>query len=214
MTAVNEGFDLLNIKGVDRKVQHLFSGVLLEDDQGRLWSNFFDGNGNIVDQEVLTISKLKLSSCGILHFSSVNPLSARSLYISDSVTNLIFFVQSYASRFTWEYAAFMVTGAKLERNLFIETVRKFPFVKKFYAIYGHSLVGRIRDCKVQHWLNEKDCLFRLDGGEVVANYKGDDFFLAVGEFSLRNHLRQLGTRQTLSAKKPKNKMVYNFNFSI
>src|SRR5690554_1270854 len=104
--ADKEGFELLDIKGVDRKVQHLFSDVLQEDDQGRLWANYSDGTGHIVDQEVLSISKVKLSSGGILHFSPAHPLSARTLYISDSVANMIFFVQSYAKRFCWDYAAF------------------------------------------------------------------------------------------------------------
>src|SRR5690606_41864314 len=119
MKADKEGFDLLNIKGVDRKVQHLFSDVLQEDDHGRLWANYNDGSGNIVDQEVISLSKLKFSSCGILHFSTANPLSAKTLYISDSIANLIFFAQSYASRFSWDYVAFIVSGAKLERILFM-----------------------------------------------------------------------------------------------
>jgi hypothetical protein len=203
MMADKEGFDLLDIKGVDRKVQHLFSEVLEEDELGRLWVNYYDENSIIVDHEVLSLSKLKYASGGIFSFSQAHPLSARTLYISDSVTNLIFFVQSYASRFSWNYAAFMATGAKLKRDLFIDTVQKFPSVKKYYAIFGRSLIGRIRDCKVQHWLNGKDCSFNTDGDIVVANYKGANFYLEIGEFSLRNHLRQLGLRHSLATFKPR-----------
>src|SRR5690554_4327590 len=99
MMAVKEGFDLLDIKGVDRRIQHLFSKVLREDTLGRLWVNYYDGNGKIIDQEVLSLSKLKVSSGGILHFSTAHPLSVKNLYISDSVASLIFFTQNYASRF-------------------------------------------------------------------------------------------------------------------
>src|SRR5690606_6805020 len=197
MMADKEGFELLDIKGVDRKIQHLFSEVLHEDKLGRLWVNYYDGSGNIVDQEVISLSRLKFSSCGIFHFSPANPLSVRALYISDSVANLIFFVQSYASRFTWDYAAFIATGAKVARDLFMEAVGKYPYGKMHYTVYGHSLIGRIRDCKVQHWLNGDDCSFRLDGDTVVACYQGKDFLLLTSEFSLRNHMRQLVVRQSL-----------------
>lgn len=213
MMADKEGFELLDIKGVDRKVQHLFFEVLREDTLGRLSVNYNDGSANIVAQEVISLSKLKFASLGILHFSSANPLSARTLYISDSVANLIFFVQSYASRFSWDYAAFLATGAKLERGLFMEAVGKYPYVKKHYAVYGHSLIGRVRDCKVQHWLNGEDCYFRIDRDRVVANYHGEDFMLPVSEFSLRNHMRQLVVRQSLKTKKSKNKSIENFNLS-
>lgn len=214
MMAAKEGFDLLDIKGVDRKVQHLFSDVLREDELGRLWVNYYGGNGNVVDHEVISLFKLKFSSCGILHFSRANPMSARTLYISDSVANLIFFSQSYAGRLSWEYAAFIATGAKLEKQLFMATVERYPNVKKHYTVYDHSLIGRIRDCKVQHWLNGGDCFFRVDGNEVVAYYQSEEYLIPVGKFSLRNHMRQLGIRQTLSAKKPQNKLVENFYCSI
>src|SRR5690606_24876451 len=203
MKADKEGFELLDIKGVDRKVQHLFSEVLREDELGRLWANYYGGNGDIVDHEVISLSKLKFSSCGILHFSPASPLSARTLYISDSVANLIFFSQSYAGRLSWEYAVFIATGAKLERSLFMEAVGKYPYVKKHYAVFGNSLIGRVRDCKVQHWLKGEDCLFRLKGETVVACYRNKVFSLPVDDFSLRNHLRQLVIRQTLITKKSK-----------
>lgn len=198
MKADKEGFELLDIKGVDRKVQHLFSEVLREDELGRLWANYYGGNGDIVDHEVISLSKLKFSSCGILHFSPASPLSARTLYISDSVANLISFAQSYDSRFSWDYAVFIATGAKLERSLFMETVGKYPQIKKHYTIFDHSLIGRIRDCKVQDWLNGEDCFFTVVGEDVVANYHGEVFMLPVREFSLRNHLRKLRIRQTLT----------------
>lgn len=214
MKADKEGFDLLNIKGVDRKVQHLFSEVLHEDDHGRLWANYSDGKGNIIDHEIWSISKLKLSSGGILSFSTASPLSARSLYISDSVANLIFFVQSHASRFSWDYAAFVATGAKLDRDLFMMAVGKYPYVKKHYAVFDHSLIGRVRDCKVQHWLKGGECLFRVDGEMVVANYRNKCFFLPIGEFSLRNHLRQVRVGQILATYKPTNETNNFWGYSV
>lgn len=201
--AVKEGFELLDIKGVDRKVQHLFSNILHEDKLGRLWVNYYDGSGNIVDQEVISLSKQKFSSGGILHFSPANPLSARTLYISDSVANLIFFVQSYASRFSWDYAVFIATGAKLERGLFMEAVGKYSYIKKHGAVFGHSLIGRVRDCKVQHWLKGENCSFRVEGDVLVSFYQNKNYSLPVREFSLRNHLRNLRIRQTLTTFKPR-----------
>lgn len=108
----------------------------------------------------------------------------------------------------------MATGAKLERQHFMDTIQIYPFVKKQYTIYGNSLIGRIRDCKVQHWLNGEDCLFRVDGEVVVAKYRSRDFSCLVNEFSLRNHLRQISVSQTLSALKPKNTKAGQFTTAL
>lgn len=210
MEIIKESYDLLDLKGVDRKVQHLFSKVFQEDDVGRLYANYYDGQGAIVDREVLSVSRLKFSSGGIADFSTVNPPFVRSLFISDSFTNLMFFVKGYHNNFNLEYSAFMATGAGLDKGLFLETIQKYPAVKKFYSIYGNSIFGKIKDCKVQHWIHGKDCLFRIEGDVVVSLFGSQEFKMEATKLTLRDHLRQLSVRQTLNTKKPKNKSIENF----
>jgi|SRR5690554_3708863 len=209
MEIIKENYDLLDLKGVDRKIQHLFSKVLQEDDLGRLYANYYDGQGAFVDREVLSVARLKFSSGGIADFSTVKPFFVRSLFISDSFTNLMFFIKGYHNNFNLEYSAFMATGSRLDKGLFLETVQKYPAVKKFYSIYGNSLLGKIKDCKVQHWIHGNDCLFRIDG-DMVISFRDQEFKMPARKFTLRDHLRQLSVRQTLNTKKPKNKSVENF----
>jgi hypothetical protein len=210
MKIIKEGFDLLDVKDVDIKVQHLFLDVIYEDDYGRLFTDYKDGNGSIVDREVLSISRLKFSFGGIVDFSSVKSHLVSTLYISDSVTNLVFFIKNKYNSLNLDYAAFIATGSGLDKNLFLATIHKYPAVKKHYTIYGNSLIGKIKDCKVQHWLNGEDCLYRIDGELVISRYQDRDFILSAQEFTLRNHLPQLSVRQTLSTYKPKNKKLDNF----
>jgi len=210
MKIIKEGFDLLDIKGVDRKVQHLFSDVIYEDDYGRLFTDYKDRKGSIVDREVLSISRLKFSFGGIVDFSTVKPPFARTLYISDSVTNLVFFTKNKYNSLNLDYSGFIATGSGLDKNLFLEVILKYPAVKKHYTIYGNSLLGKIKDCKVQHWLNGEDCLYRIEGESVVSHYQARGLSLPIREFNLRNHLRQLSVRQSLSTYKLKNKKLDNF----
>src|SRR5690606_6722523 len=110
---------------------------------------------------------------------------------------------SYANRFRWDSAAIIATGAKLARSIFVDAVGKYLYVKKYYAVFGHSLIGRVRDCKVQHWLMGEECSFRMEGDVLVSCYQNKNHSLPVREFSLRNHLRNLRIRQTLTTFKPR-----------
>ncbi|WP_114751982.1 hypothetical protein [Pleomorphovibrio marinus] len=211
MNAVNEGVELLDSLGINREVQQLFSEVLREDASGRLIADYRDGNGKLVDREIHGISTHKLSSCGILQCSPALPENVRALYISDAVMQLVFMVQRKVKRRDFAYSAFLATGARLDKALVLAGIDQYPKGIKIYTVFCHSLLGRIRDCKVQHWVKGLDCRFRIEGNKVVALFKGKEFWMSVGEFSLRNHLRQVGVRQTVTTIKPVIKQSYNFN---
>lgn len=210
MNSVREGFELLDSLGVNREVQQLFSAALREDFCGRLIADYRDEKGRVVDQEILAVSMQKMSSCGILHFSFALPENVRTLYISDAIMQLIFMVQRKIGRIDFSYAAFLMAGAKMDRELIVKGMDQFPEGVKIYTLFGHSLIGRIRDCKVQHWLKGLNGSFRVAGNKVVALFKGREFWMEVGEFSLRNHCRQVGLRQTVSTCKPIDKNIDNF----
>ena len=210
MNTDRERFELLESLWVSREVQQLFSEVLREDEKGRLIADYLNEHGDVVDHEVLAVLKHKLSSRGVLYFSPAEPENVRTLYISNGLMPLIFLVQRKMGRVNFDYAAFLVMGAKMEKRLLLKGVEQFPKGVKIYTVFGHSLLGRIRDCKVQHWLKGEDCLFKIEDNRVVASFKGKDFRMPVGEFSLRNHCRQVGQRQTVSTCKPFDKNIDNF----
>lgn len=210
MMTIKGSYDLLNLKGVDVKLQHLFSNVIQEDEFGRLIVNYYDSERQVVDREVLSISNLKFSSGGATDLSIQNPSLVRSVFISDSLANLIFFLNGHHQHFNLEFSAFLLTGSALDKSLLLEAISKYPSAKKHYCLYGNSLLGKIKDCKVQHWINGNECLFRIDGDEVTSFFENQSYAMKASRFTLRDHLRQLSVRQTVNTKKPKNKAVENF----
>ncbi|MBI0397991.1 hypothetical protein [Cyclobacterium marinum] len=210
MNTDRERFELLESLWVSREVQQLFSEVLREDEKGRLIADYLNEHGDVVDHEVLAVLKHKLSSRGILYFSPAEPVNVRTLYISDGLMPLIFLVQRKMGRVNFTYSAFLAIGAKMDKRLILKGVEQYPKGVKIYTVFDHSLLSRIRDCKVQHWLKGEDCLFKIANNRVVASFKGKDFRMPVGEFSLRNHCRQVGQRQTVSTCKPFDKNIDNF----
>ncbi len=210
MSAVKEGFELLDCLGINREVQLLFSPVLWEDTSGRLIADYRDEKGRIGDQEVLAVSKQKLSACGNLHFSPAVPENVRVLYISDAIIHLIFMVQCKVKRMDFAYSAFLSTGSRMDKGQVLQGIAQYPKEAKIYTVFGHSIIGRIKDCKLQHWIKGLDCSFRVKGNKVVSYFQGKEFLLEVGEFSLRKHLRQIGLRQTVSTCKPFDKNIDNF----
>ncbi|MEX2513476.1 MAG: hypothetical protein WD398_11265 [Cyclobacteriaceae bacterium] len=211
MSNVGEGFELLDSLGINREVQQLFSEVLREDESGRLTADYRDENGRTVDSEILTVSNHKLSSGGILSFSPAPPENVRLLFIADAVMHLISMVHCKRGRMDFAYAAFMAIGARMDKEMVVSTLANYSKRIKIHTVFGHSLIGRIRDCKVQYWVKELDCKFGVKNGIVKVTFKGRDYMMGIAKFSLRNHLRQVGVRQTVSTCKSFNKNIDNFN---
>ena len=210
MNTDRERFELLESLGVSREVQQLFSEVLREDEKGRLIADYLNEHGGVVDREVIAVLNHKLSSRGVLYFSPAEPENVRALYISDAFMHLIYLVQRKMGCVNFAYSAFLAIGAKMDKRLLLKGVEHYPKGVKIYTVFGHSLLGRVRDCKVQHWLKGEDCLFTIADNRIVASFKGKNFCMPVGEFSLRNHCRQVGQRQTVSTSKPFDKNIDNF----
>lgn len=211
MTEVSGRFELLDSCGISSHVQELFSGVFWEDRGGRLVADYRDMSGNAVDREIHGVGTHKLSSKGILSFSPGPAENVRMLFISDAVKHMVSMVQCKMGRLDFTYAGFLAIGAKMDKGLLMSGISRFPSRIKLYTVFGHSLVGRIRDCKVQHWVKGSDCQYGVANDKVTAIYKGNEYVMALSEFSLRNHLRQLGVRQTVSTCKPFNKNIVNYN---
>lgn len=212
MKTIQEGFDLLDIRGVDRQIQNLFSDVLEQDNYGRLSCAYYDMEGKQVDEEIIGLSVSKIANQGIIQFSKFDPKLVRSVFISDTVCSLIHFANAFSGRLDFEYAAFISTGSLMQKSLFLEAFNKYPNVRNIHTVYGNSLFGKVRDCKIQHWVLEDDCNFRIDGDLVNVQYKDLIYITPASQFSLRNHVRQLSIRQTISTYKPLRIEVINYGF--
>ncbi len=75
-------------------------------------------------------------------------------------------VQCKIGRIDFTYAAYLATGAKMDKELLLAGIFRYPAGIKIYTVFGHSLIGRVRDCKVQHWVKGMDCLFEVEMGTV------------------------------------------------
>ena len=73
MNTDREKFELLESLGVSREIQQLFSEVLREDEKGKLFVDYRNDHGEVVDREVIAVLKHKLSSRGVLYFSPAEP---------------------------------------------------------------------------------------------------------------------------------------------
>ena len=210
MNTDREKFEFLESLGVSREVQQLFSEVLREDEKGRLIADYRNDHGEVVDREVIAVLKHKLSSKGVLYFSPAEPENVRTLFISNGLIPLLCLVQRKMGRMNFTYSAFLAIGAKMDKRLLLKGTEQYPKGVKIFTVFGHSLLGRVRDCKFQHWLKGEDCLFTIADNRIVASFKGKNFCMPVGEFSLRNHCRQVGQRQTVSTCKPFDKNIDKF----
>src|SRR5690606_11267547 len=128
------------------------------------------------------------------------------------ITNLIFHLKGYFRYYDIAHSAFIATGSRLDRSQFVEVIQQYDAVKQYYSVYGNSILGKIKDCKVQHWINGEDCLFRIEDNLVSCEFRNQKFKMATQGFTLRDHLRQVAVRQTLMTKKPKNKNIENYFF--
>ncbi len=174
-------------------------------------ADYRDKYGNAVDCEIHGVLTHKLASKGILCYSPGPAENVRMLFISDAFLHLISMVQCKIGRIDFTYAAFLAIGAKVDKGLLLPGISRLPAGIKIYTVFGHSLIGRIRDCKVQHWVKGMDSLFKIEGNNVSALFRENVYKMDASQFSLRNHLRQIGVRQSVSTVKPYDKNIDNFN---
>lgn len=204
-------FDLLDYKGVAKKIQRLFSQFAVQKSNGQISFEFFNKGGNPIDTEILSLNKLKKASFGISIINS-SPFSD-SLFISDSYANLIAFANLYSSRISFENASFLIISASFDSILMKDSISKIPGSFKVYTIFDSTIIGRIMDCQVQNILNERDCVFRLKNECFLVQdmTSGLSRNLPISSFSLRAYCRLVGIIQTVKTLKPKRKGVESFH---
>ncbi|MBB6326960.1 hypothetical protein FHS59_002588 [Algoriphagus iocasae] len=204
----NGTFDILTYKGVEKDIQRLFSMHAVQDENGQVLFDFFDQNGKLVDQEVLSLYHNKRASYGIssLNFSE----TTRSVFVSDSYASLIFFTNQFRARISFEEAGFMVVGAAFDECLLKKSFEEIAKRAKINTVFGSSVLGRVMDCKVQDLIHDRYCSYRLSNDLVKFENAKKVSSESIQSFSLRTYCISQGVRQTVRTFKPKKKAVESF----
>ncbi|WBL42318.1 hypothetical protein PBT90_16400 [Algoriphagus halophytocola] len=205
-----ETFDILTYKGIEKDIQRLFSKHAFQDENGHIIFDFFDQNGKLVNQEVLSLYHNKRAPYGIssLNFSE----TTRSVFISDSYASLIFFANQFRARISFEEAGFMIVGAAFDEGLIKKSLEEIPAKNKVNSVFSSSILGRVMDCRVQDLIHERNCSYRLSNGSVhLKNLKtGKVTIEPISSFSLRTYCISQGVLQTVRTFKPRKKGVESF----
>ncbi|UZD21168.1 hypothetical protein [Algoriphagus halophytocola] len=203
-------FDILTYKGVEKDIQRLFSKHAVQDENGQVLFDFFDQNGKLVDQEVLSLYHNKRASYGIssLNFSE----TTRSVFVSDSYASLIFFANQFRARISFEEAGFMVVGAAFDECLLKKSFKEIAKRAKINAVFSSSILGRVMDCRVQDLIHGRDCSYKMSNGSVhLKNLKTEKTSIEpMDTFSLRTYCITQGVLQTVRTFKPRQKALESF----
>ncbi|MBN3581073.1 hypothetical protein JYB64_01660 [Algoriphagus aestuarii] len=203
-------FDILTYKGVELDIQRLFSRNAIQDEKGQILFDFFDQDGGVVDNEVLSLYRSKRASYGIscLNISE----TIKSVFVSDSYASMIFFVNQYKARISFEVAGFIVVGSKFDEVLLKKSLEKIPAKTKVNTVFSSSILGRVMDCRVQDLVYDRDCRYYLSDDCVrLKNQKKNKFSKeSIFNFSLRSYCISQAVIQTVRTFKPKQKGAESF----
>lgn len=202
--------ELLDCLGVDQEGQRLFASAINQEFSGRIYFNHRDSTSEIAGREYFTVTHLKKASEKVSLCLSEDVHIVKDAFISNSMIELIAFCHCLNKRASFRTAVFFSTGLKPDRQLFLEFWRKFKNAK-VYLLYGNSLLGRIIDCKIAHWLRGEDYSFYLCGSQVVSSAPGEETIAFPREgFSMRSYFRRRGGRNPVATCKPSLKSIDNY----
>lgn len=196
-------FDILTYKGVEMDIQRLFSKNAIQDEKGQIYFDFFDQDGGVVDNEVLSLYRSKSASHGISTLNISETTS--SVFITDSYASLIFFANQFKARISFEEAGFMVVGSKFDEVLLKKSLQEIPAKSKVNTVFSSSILGRVMDCKIQDLIHGRNCSYRLSNGSIhLKNLKTEKTSAEhIASFSLRTYCISQGVLQTIRTFKPR-----------
>lgn len=205
-----EAYELLDYLGIDREVQRLFATVINQEHSGRIYFDYRDSTSEIVDREYFTMTYLKKASKGVSLCIPEDVQYVNDAFISNSMMELIAFYHCLNKRASFRNAVFFSTGLKPDRELFLEFWRRYENAK-VHLLYGNSLLGRIIDCKVAHWLRGEDYSIFLQGSQIISSAPGAETIALPREgFSMRSYFRRRGGRNPVATHKPSVKSIDNY----
>src|SRR5690554_5797901 len=169
MTRVKEeGYRLLNYLGVAEEVQNMFSSVIHEEPSGKLIFCYWDKTNEMVDEEYFTLRRFKSAARGMAVCSPSSRGLVTDMYVSDSLMSLIAFCHFHFIRRSFQHVVFCSTGVKPEKELFLRYCKEYSQAK-IHLLFGNSILGRVLDCKLAHWVRGEDHSFYLHHSQIISS---------------------------------------------
>ena len=169
MTRVKEeGYRLLNYLGVAEEVQNMFSSVIHEEPSGRLIFCYRDKFDEMVDEEYFTLRRFKPAARGMAVCNPSSRELVTDMYVSDSLMSLIVFCHFHFKRRSFQQVVFCSTGLKPEKELFLRYWKEYSNAK-IHLLFGNSIMGRVLDCKLAHWVRGEDHSFYLHHSQIISS---------------------------------------------
>src|SRR5690606_33234507 len=193
---------LLNYLGVAEEVQNMFSSMIHEEPSGKLIFCYRDNRDDMVDKEDFTMKSFKPAASGMAVCSPSSKELVTDMYVSDSLMRLIAFCHFHFKRLSFQHGAFCSTGVKPEKELFLRYWKEYNKAK-IHLLFGNSILGRVLDCKLAHWVRGEDHSFYLHHSQIISSGPaGKSFKLPREGFSMRSYFRRLGGRNLVTTHKP------------
>lgn len=205
-----ERFDILSYRGVEIEIQRLFSKYASQHRNGQITFDFFDREGRFIDNEILSLHRVKQSSFGISQWNLSENI--RSVFISDSYASMICFASQFKSRISFDEASFIIIGANFDHELLASSFQNIPKTAKINTVFSASILGRIMDCQVENIIQKRDCSFTLSKNKVLLKDKSKERFreVSIHDFALWKYCKAMGMNQYVKTYKPKKDGIESF----
>src|SRR5690606_17443108 len=205
-----EGYRLLNFLGVAEEVQNMFSSVINEEPSGKLIFYHRDNRDEMVDKEHFTIKSFKQAASGMAVCSPSSRELVTDIYFSNSLMSLIAFCHFHIKRRSFQHVVFCSTGMKPEKEIFLRYWREYSKAK-IHLLFGNSILGRVLDCKLAHWVRWEDHSFYLHQSQVISSSpNGKSITISREGFSMRSYFRRIGGRNLVTTHKPSINSIDNY----
>src|SRR5690606_33740849 len=205
-----EGYRLLNYLGVAEEVKNMFSSVIHEEPSGKLIFYYRDNSDEMVDKEHFTMKSFKPAASGMAVCRPSSRELVTDMYVSDSLMSLIAFCHFHFIRRSFQHVVFCSTGVKPEKELFLRYWREYS-QSKIHLLFGHSILGRVLDCKLAHWVRGEDYSFYLHHNQIISSSPtGKSITIPREGFSMRSYFRRIGGRNLLTTHKPSLNYIDNY----
>jgi len=99
---------------------------------------------------------------------------------------------------------------KPEKELLLR-YRKEYNKAKIHLLFGNSILGRVLDCKLAHWVRGEDYSFYLHHSQIISSGPaGKSITISRERFSMRSYFRRIGGRNLVTTHKPSLKSIDNY----
>src|SRR5690606_2462653 len=133
-----------------------------------------------------------------------------NIYFSNSLMSLIAFCHFHFIRRSFQHVVFCSTGLKPEKGLFLHYWKEYNKAK-IHLLFGHSILGRVLDCKLAHWVRGEDYSFYLHHNHSISSSPtGKSITMPREGFSMRSYFRRIGGRNLVTTHKPSLNYIDNY----